>query len=133
MSQLGMRHRTHIVRGFLTQDELRHALAACDVVALPFEIVPSDVPLSILEAMALGLPLITTDVASLPELVPDGAGLIIPPGEPEVLAVALRALAQDPALREQLGVGARRRAMAWHSMRDHEPRWTQLLNLHLRR
>lgn len=133
VGQLGIRHRMHLVSGSLAQADLRHALAACDVVALPFEIVPSDVPLSVLEAMALGLPLVTSDVACLPELVSGGAGLVIAPGEPELWAGAIHALAQDPALRERLAVAGRRRAMAWQSMRDTEPGWTRLLNLDLRR
>jgi len=131
--RLGIGHRTHVVRGFLAQGDLRHALAACDAIALPFEIVPSDVPLSVLETMALGLPLVTTSIACLPELVPHGVGLIITPGQPEVLAGAIHTLAQDPALRGRLGVAARRRAMAWHSMRDNEDGWTRLLNPELQR
>jgi glycosyltransferase involved in cell wall biosynthesis len=107
---------------------LRHAVAGCDAIALPFEIVPSDVPVSILETMALGLPLVTTDIACLPELVPDGAGLVIAPGRPELLADAIHDLAKDPALRERLGLAARQRAIAWQTMRDNEPRWTWLLD-----
>jgi glycosyltransferase involved in cell wall biosynthesis len=125
--RLGIGNRTHLVRGFLAQDDLRHAVAACDAVALPFGIVPSDVPLSVLETMALGLPLVTTDVACLPELVPDGAGLVITPGRPALLAGTIHMLAKDATLRERLGVAARRRAMAWQTMRDGEAGWTRLL------
>lgn len=128
VGRLGIGHRTHLVRGFLSQGALRHAVAACDAVALPLEIVPSDVPLSVLETMALGLPLVTTDVACLPELVPDGAGLVITPGKPALLAGAIHVLAKDAALRERLGLAARRRVMAWQALCDNESGWTRLLN-----
>jgi glycosyltransferase involved in cell wall biosynthesis len=126
--RLNVGQRTHIVSGFLAQHELLHAVAACDAVALPFEIVPSDVPLSVLEAMALGLPLITTRVACLPELVPAGAGLLIPPAKPGALAAALATLAQDRALRARLAAAARQRAIAWQMALHRGPLWASLLN-----
>jgi glycosyltransferase involved in cell wall biosynthesis len=79
---------THIVDGFISQDELASYVAACNVVALPFELVPSDAPLSILEARALSKPLVTTKVACLPELAGNGAYLVSP-GNPAELAGAL--------------------------------------------
>jgi glycosyltransferase involved in cell wall biosynthesis len=126
--RLRVGQRTHIVSGFLARDELCHALAACDAVALPFEVVPSDVPLSVLEAMALGLPLITTGIACLPELVPDGAGVLISPGRPGALAAAIGTLAQDAALRARLATAARQRAIAWQMAPGRGPGWTALLS-----
>ncbi|MCL7452975.1 MAG: glycosyltransferase family 4 protein [Anaerolineae bacterium] len=125
--QLGIGHRARLVSGLLAQDELRHAVAACDAIALPFEVVPSDVPLSVLEAMAMGLPLITTDVACLPELVPDGAGLRIPPARPDLLAEAIGRLAKDVALRKRLGAAAQQRATRWQWSRRDGPKWTSFL------
>jgi glycosyltransferase involved in cell wall biosynthesis len=131
--QLGIGHHTHLIAGFLPQEDLGQAMAACDAVALPFELVPSDVPLSVLEAMALGLPVVTTDVACLPELVPTGAGLVIAPGRPDLLAGAIHTLSTDALLRERLGSAGRRRALAWQSMRDDGSGWTRLLNSRPRR
>jgi glycosyltransferase involved in cell wall biosynthesis len=84
----------HIVDGFISQEELASYVAACNVVALPFELVPSDAPLSILEARALGKPLVTTKVACLPELAGNGAYLVSP-GNPAELAEALRKAIKD--------------------------------------
>lgn len=78
----------HLVDGFLSPAKLASFVAASDVVALPFELVPSDAPLSLLEARALGKPLVTTNVACLPELAGDNA-LLVPPGDPTELAKAL--------------------------------------------
>ena len=102
-----------IETGFLPREHVIRTLAGCDLVALPFEVVPSDVPLSVLEAMALGLPVITTDVACLPELVPDGTGLRVPPADARALAAALLTLAASREQRERLGEQARERALSW--------------------
>lgn len=65
-------------------------------------------PVSILEAMASGLPCIATNVGGIPEWVEDRkTGLLIPPGSPEAVAAAILSLAADPALRSRLGSAAR--------------------------
>lgn len=65
-------------------------------------------PLAIMEAMAAGLPVITTRVGALPEAVVEGeTGLIVPPDDPAALADAITLLAIDPHLRLRLGCQAR--------------------------
>lgn len=64
--------------------------------------------LSILEAMACGLPIIATRVSAIPELVGD-AGILMPPGESAALCSALLQLAYGPDLRRELGTKARYR------------------------
>lgn len=56
-----------------------------------------------LEAMALARPVVATSVGSLPELLADGAGVIVPPGDPDALASALEVALADPAEAERLG------------------------------
>ena len=84
----------HFVEGFLSPAKLASYVAASDVVALPFELVPSDAPLSLLEARASGKPLVTTNVACLPELAGNDA-LLVPPGDPTKLAKALLTAIQE--------------------------------------
>jgi glycosyltransferase involved in cell wall biosynthesis len=68
-------------------------------------------PNAILEAMAAGLPVITTDVGGCRELVVDGVtGLVVPARDPERLAGALRKMTEDNAFRIDAGKAARRRA-----------------------
>jgi glycosyltransferase involved in cell wall biosynthesis len=68
-------------------------------------------PVALMEAMALGVPCISTTIAAIPELIQSGQnGLLVPPANIAVLAAALRQLASDPQLRLQLGKEARRTA-----------------------
>jgi len=69
-------------------------------------------PLAIMEAMAAGLPIITTSVGALPEAIISGeTGLIVPPDDADALANAITRLAADPGLRAQLGQSARDMAL----------------------
>lgn len=116
------------VRGWVEPAALARCLAACDLIALPFRLVPSDVPLSVLEAMALGQPVVVTNVSCLPELVPRGSGLAVPPAAPDALAEAIAFLARSQGLRKYLGAAARARAARWQSEHE-EARWEHLLEL----
>ena len=68
-------------------------------------------PLSVMEAMAAGKPVIATAVGGVPELVQDGkSGVLVPPGDVEALAEAILRLAGDAHLRRQLGQEASKQA-----------------------
>ena len=67
------------------------------------------VPNKVYQAMAMGAAIITRDSAAARELLRDGeSALLIPPADPDALAIAIRRL-RDPALRERLGAAARAR------------------------
>jgi glycosyltransferase involved in cell wall biosynthesis len=68
-------------------------------------------PVSLMDALALGLPVVATAVGGVPQAVSDGVeGLLVPPEDPARLADAHLALARDPARREALGAAAQRRS-----------------------
>jgi glycosyltransferase involved in cell wall biosynthesis len=64
---------------------------------------------SVIEAMAHGLPIITTNVGGSPDLLTAETGILIPPGDSSALADAMQQLAADPALRKRMGQAARER------------------------
>jgi glycosyltransferase involved in cell wall biosynthesis len=67
------------------------------------------------EAMSQRLPVVATPVGGAPALLADGVGMQIPPRAPEILAVAVRRLLRDPAMRRRLGEAGhqRVRGMSW--------------------
>jgi colanic acid/amylovoran biosynthesis glycosyltransferase len=67
------------------------------------------IPVALMEAMAHGIPVVSTETGGIPELLRDGAGIMVPPQDPEALADAIQQLIRDPALRVQLGIAGRRR------------------------
>jgi glycosyltransferase involved in cell wall biosynthesis len=68
-------------------------------------------PRAAMEAAAMGLPVVATDIRGCREVVEDGAnGLLIPVGDPEALSAAIRKLGEDPGLRRVMGEAGRRRA-----------------------
>jgi glycosyltransferase involved in cell wall biosynthesis len=86
-------------------------LAAADIFVLPSHF--EGLPMSVIEAMLTGLPVVATDIRGPREqVVPGQTGLLVPPATVAPLADALRALATDPALRARMGDAGRTRAMA---------------------
>jgi glycosyltransferase involved in cell wall biosynthesis len=87
------------------RDEL---LAAADVFILPSY--NEGLPMSMLESMAWGLPVIVTPVGGIPEVIVDKEnGLLVEPGNQEQLLVAMQSLIGDEGLRISLGAAARDR------------------------
>jgi glycosyltransferase involved in cell wall biosynthesis len=84
---------------------LRQLYGECDLFCLPTQ--ADCLPIALMEAGAAGLPLVSTNVAAIPEIVMEGqTGLLVPPGDPVALAGALGRLAADRPLRLALGAGA---------------------------
>ena len=68
-----------------------------------------------IEAMSMGLPVLTTDCAWVPRLVSDGAGIVVPVGDAEAFAAALKKLADNPALRQRMGAAGRQQVLEHHT------------------
>jgi glycosyltransferase involved in cell wall biosynthesis len=94
-------------------DEPRRLLSSFTVFCLPSRPGTESFPLTIVEAMLAGLPVVATSVGSVSEAVVDGeTGVLVPPDDPAALAGALRRLLGDSDLRESLGKRGRELALA---------------------
>jgi glycosyltransferase involved in cell wall biosynthesis len=92
------------------RDDIPALLAATDIFALPSRF--EGLPMSVIEAMLSGLPVVATDVRGPAEQVVDGVtGLKVPVGNAGALGSALHRLARDPSMCEQMGKAGRARAL----------------------
>lgn len=67
------------------------------------------IPISLMEAMSYGVPVVSTTTGGIPELLDKGAGVMVPPADPAAMAEAIDKLVQDPELRERQGDAGRER------------------------
>ena len=111
------------------RDDVGSILAASDVLVLP-SLANECLPYVILEAMAQGLPVVSTDVAGIPEMVLDGTtGRVLAPGDAVELSVALQALAAEPDVRRQYGQRGRARVLEHFTVGRMVERMAQLMGL----
>jgi L-malate glycosyltransferase len=109
------------VRFLGQRDDVPRLLAVSDIVLLTS--ISEGIPLTLIEAMAAGRPVVSTRVGGVAEVVDDGqTGLLAPAGDDDALAEQILRLGDDPLLREQMGRLGRQRAAALFSerqMHDH--------------
>jgi glycosyltransferase involved in cell wall biosynthesis len=97
--------------GLRTQSEVAEALASADLFVLPSVVAPDGqmegIPVSLMEALAAGVPTVATRLSGIPELVIDGrTGYVVPPANAESLAAAIaRALAEPERARSLAQAG----------------------------
>lgn len=112
-SRLGLSNRV-LWLGSQTQNIVLDHLRSADVFALASKVAPDGdqdgLPNVLMEAQSQGLPVVSTRVSAIPELIKDGeTGLLTSPGNPEELMQALALLINDPNLRKRLGTAGEAR------------------------
>lgn len=113
-SRVGLEGRVRFL-GVVDHDELVRGFQErrWDVALLPSVVTDTGekegIPVFLMEAMAAGLPVITTDTGGISELVGGGAGLLVPQRDGDAIAEALVTLAEDPELRKRFGEAGIRR------------------------
>jgi glycosyltransferase involved in cell wall biosynthesis len=113
--------------GYKGQAEVASALAETDIFVLPS--FAEGVPVVLMEAMAASVPVITTHVAGIPELIDDGLhGILTHPGDSASLAVAIDMLLTDPAKAETMGKAGREKVSRAFNITDEATWLAELLN-----
>lgn len=105
-------------------EDMSHFYAALDVCVL--NSTREGLPLCLLEAMSFGIPVVATDVGGVGELIADGAGILVPPQAPQVLAGALRSLAAQPERANELGRVGKSRIRERYSIDHMVDRYVEL-------
>lgn len=111
--------------GFLDAEGKRREFAAHDVFLNTNRV--DNAPVSVLEAAAFGLPVVSTDVGGIPQLLRDGEeALLVPEGDAEAMAAAVRRLLEEPGLAGRLSAAGREVAerSSWPRV---QPLWEELL------
>jgi len=106
INQIGIKE--NIMEVGLVQN-IQSLMAVSDVVVTPFLSTsgPADYPISVLEAMAVGRPVIATQVGGIPEVIESGKnGILIKPGDANELAQNILVLLKNPKLQKGLGTNA---------------------------
>lgn len=100
-----------VVRLLGARTDVPDLLGAFDVAVCSSDFEGS--PLSVMEYMEAGLPVVSTRVGGVPDLIEDGVhGHLVPPRDPEALATAIERLLPDRAARQRMGKAARERRLA---------------------
>ncbi len=116
------------VRRLGYRTDVAAVLAAADVFTLPSHF--EGLPMSVIEAMLTGLPVVATDIRGPREQVVHGVtGLLVPKATVAPLAEALATLAADPALRARMGEAGRARALLHYTEAEVVERTLDLLGL----
>lgn len=99
-----------IIPGILKEDVLIKYLSVSDIVVFPFRFWPQvECPLTILEAMSMEKPIIATNTGAIPEIITHGEnGILVPPGNPRLLAEYVIKLLKDKDLSTEIGKNARK-------------------------
>jgi glycosyltransferase involved in cell wall biosynthesis len=128
--RLGVANRV-VFRGKIPSDELQASYARAAVCVLPSVLDArgdtEGLGVVLLEAMNYGTPVIASRIGGIPDIVEDGvSGLLVPPGDADALAAAVRRLRDDPALARRLGEAGRRRLREQFSWEAIVRRWLDL-------
>jgi colanic acid/amylovoran biosynthesis glycosyltransferase len=130
--RLGLTDHVEIL-GSLQPEAVLDVLRSADAFALPAVVGPDgdrdSLPVALMEAMALGLPVVSTFVSGIPELVEAGvSGLLVPPDDAVALAEALERLAGDRVLASSCGQAARIRIEEGFDLRRSAARMVDLFH-----
>jgi glycosyltransferase involved in cell wall biosynthesis len=115
-SELGVEERVTFA-GAVAQDRVHDYLGRADVFCLAS--FAEGLPVVLMEAMAMELPVVATRIAGIPELLEDGAnGLLVAPGREDLLADALARILRDPKASRRMARAGRRRVQEEFDVRE---------------
>lgn len=133
IARAGLRERV-VLLGGRPRPEVARLLAEADVMVLASVPTPNGkqegIPVALMEAMASGVPVVSTAISGIPELVESGkTGFLVPPADAFSLADAIEQLARSPELRRRFGEAGRQKVMREFNLRTSATAlWELILN-----
>ena len=107
---------TASVRMLGFRDDLLDVFRSLNLFVIP-TVEGDTIPQVLMQALALGLPVVSTTTGSIPDVIQDGeSGVLVPPRDVAALAKGIARLLQDPALREQMGRRGRQTVVQTYSI-----------------
>jgi glycosyltransferase involved in cell wall biosynthesis len=110
--------------------ELPGLLGAADLVVIPQSarsVSQAQLPAKLLDAMAMGRPILSTRVGDIPRWLSDGAGVVVEPGDTRALGEAMESILSDPHAARALGEKARARFLEYGSTTRVRPQLVRLM------
>jgi colanic acid/amylovoran biosynthesis glycosyltransferase len=90
------------------------------------------IPVALMEAMASGIPVVSTNISGIPELIEDGkSGILVPEKDPRGLAEAIKAILSDVDMRKKFAVEGRKKVVSDFNIRDVAEKLNQLFASHM--
>jgi colanic acid/amylovoran biosynthesis glycosyltransferase len=124
--QLGVADRVEFL-GWQPFTGVREAMNQATILVHPSDGLGDGLPNVVREAMALGAPVVASDVAGIPDALRDGCGVLVPPKNPAALAAAIEQLLRDPNQRRAIAQRARQRTEAKYDLWQNGARLAALL------
>lgn len=112
--------------GWLDKCTVANLIASADVTLLPFLLIPSELPVTVMESVSLGTPVIVSNIAGLPEVAGD-AGLVVDPGRGSSLLDAVQAIHSDRDLLLRLRRGCIRQRELYLDWNETASLWLRLM------
>jgi len=112
--------------GWMEMGEIKKEIQSATAVLFPFILVPSELPVSVLEAIYCGTPVVVSDLVGLPEIV-GNAGIVVPHADVKEMASAIKKLHQKKEYQAELKDGCyerRKRIQSWDTVCE---KWAELL------
>jgi putative colanic acid biosynthesis glycosyltransferase len=106
------------------QNSISEVYSAADIFCISS--LEENFPITVLESLACGIPIVGFKVGGIPEQIPEGCGIMVPPRNTKALGKAFTNLLQDDELREKMGKNCRARCVAHYTVKKFRERYIKL-------
>jgi glycosyltransferase involved in cell wall biosynthesis len=126
VEKYGLTKRVDLIGGWLGAEQLRREMQSATAVLMPFVLVPSELPVSVMESISCGTPVVVSSIDGLPDAAGE-AGIIVPQADATAVASAMRSLHSDRDLLDRLNDACLTRSLEMKSWEEVAGLWEKVL------